>query len=225
MTERGGRERGGNETQAWQRAVKRLEEGARVLGVGLSAETVERLALYLETMRRWNRVFNLTAIRDPEEMVTRHILDSLAILSHLPAGSLIDVGSGAGLPGIPLALVDPARPITLLDRSHKRIDFLTEVAARLALPNVALVCERVEDFRPEERYAVVVARAFASLEDIAKVTDHLLSQAGVIVAMKGVFPTEELAAVSPPFVVRDIRVLRVPGLLAERHLVMLARAP
>lgn len=218
-------ERGSNETQAWQRAVKRLEEGARVLGVVLSAATIERLALYLETMRRWNRVFNLTAIRDPEEMVTRHILDSLAILSHLPPGSLIDVGSGAGLPGIPLALVDPARPITLLDRSHKRIDFLTEVTAQLDLPHVSLVCERAEDYRPAEPYAVVVARAFASLEDIARATEHLVSQAGVIVAMKGVLPTEELAAVTTPFAVQGIRVLRVPGLLAERHLVILARAP
>lgn len=208
----------------WRRAALRLEEGARALGLSLDTEVRVRLMTYLEIMGRWNRVFNLTAIRDPEEMVTRHILDSLAVVPHLPAGTVLDVGSGAGLPGIPLALVFPERCVTLLDRSHKRIDFLTEVAARLALPNVALVCQRVEDHKPAAPYDVVIARAFASLHDIVTATDHLVAPHGVVVAMKGAFPTEELAAIAPPYRVAAVHALFVPGLAAKRHLVVLARA-
>jgi 16S rRNA (guanine527-N7)-methyltransferase len=217
-------ESGSRATPAWQQATKRLQDGAKGLGVALSADTTEQLLLYLDTMRRWNRVFNLTAIRDLDEMVTRHILDSLAVLPHLPSGSLVDVGSGAGLPGIKLSLIESGRAVTLLDRSHKRVDFLTEVAAQLGLVNVTVVCERAEDYRPSTPYAVVIARAFASLEDIVKATEHLLSPAGVIVAMKGVLPTEEIAAITGPFAVRGTRALRVPGLLAERHLVILGRS-
>lgn len=207
----------------WRGAALRLEEGAAVLGLSLDTEVRARLMKYLEIMGRWNRVFNLTAIRDPEEMVTRHILDSLAVAPHLPPGTILDVGSGAGLPGIPLALVEPKRHLTLLDRSHKRMDFLTEVTAQLGLPNVALVCQRVEDHKPAAPYDVVVARAFASLHDIVAATDHLLASGGAVVAMKGAFPTEEIAAVSAPYRVAAAHALRVPGLEAKRHLVVLAR--
>jgi len=210
-------------TQEWGRASLTLEAGARDLGLDLSKDTVERLLSYLDTMRRWNRIFNLTAIRDPEEMVTRHILDSLAVLPHLPPGPILDVGSGAGLPGVPLALIDPTREITLLDRSHKRMDFLTEVTARLSLSRVTLICARVEDHKPESPYPVVIARAFASLQDIAQASAHLLAANGVIVAMKGTLPTEELAAVEAPFKVRAVHALKVPGLIGQRHLVILER--
>jgi len=209
---------------SWHLAAQRLEEGARDLGLSMSRATEERLLSYLEIMRHWNRVFNLTAVRDPEEMVTRHILDSLAVLPYIPPGALLDVGSGAGLPGIPLALIEPARPVTLLDKSHKRIDFLTEVAAQLVLPNVSLVCQRVEDYRPTPLFDVVIARAFASLHDIVTATDHLLAEKGVLIAMKGALPTEELAAIAPPFAVQAVHALHVPGLSAKRHLVVLARA-
>lgn len=208
----------------WRQAAKRLEEGALELGLSLSRDTQDRLLAYLELMSRWNRVFNLTAIRDPEQMVTRHILDSLAVLPFIPAGVLLDVGSGAGLPGIPLALVQPERVLTLLDRSHKRMDFLTEVTAQLALARVTLVCERAEDHTPSAPYDVIIARAFASLSDIVTATDHLLAPAGVVVAMKGALPTEELAAVAPPYRVSAVHALHVPGLQAKRHLVVLARS-
>ncbi|MHB1671753.1 MAG: 16S rRNA (guanine(527)-N(7))-methyltransferase RsmG, partial [Acidiferrobacter sp.] len=138
--------------EEWRQAGVRLRSGVQALGIDLDAETEARLMAYLETLARWNRVFNLTAVRDPEEMVARHILDSLAILPHLPTGPLLDVGSGAGLPGIPVALLQPTRAVTLLDRSHKRIDFLTEVVARLALTNVTLAGERVEDHEPPVLY-------------------------------------------------------------------------
>ena len=212
------------DAQRWGQAAERLRSGAQALGLAIDPETEARLLAYLETLARWNRVFNLTAIRDPEDMVARHILDSLAILPHLPEGRLLDVGSGAGLPGIPIALLQPARPVTLLDRSHKRIDFLTEVAARLALANVALACERVEDHDPAAPYAVVTARAYASLNDIALAAGRLLAPGGVILAMKGALPTEEIAAVAPPFTVAAVHALQVPGLAARRHLVALARS-
>lgn len=211
--------------EEWRQAGVRLRSGVQALGIDLDAETEARLMAYLETLTRWNRVFNLTAVRDPEEMVARHILDSLAILPHLPTGPLLDVGSGAGLPGIPIALLQPTRAVTLLDRSHKRIDFLTEVVARLALTNVTLAGRRVEDHEPPVLYAVITARAYASLGDIALAAGRLLAQDGVIAAMKGALPTEELAAIAHPYAVRAVHALQVPGLSAKRHLVVLARAP
>ncbi len=209
----------------WGRAAKRLQAGLQALGLAADADTETRLLSYLETLARWNRVFNLTAIHDPEDMVERHILDSLAILPHLPAGHLLDMGSGAGLPGIPIAVLQARRPVTLLDRSRKRMDFLTEVVARLALTQVALAHGRVEDHTPEAPYAVITARAFASLNDIALSAGRLLAQGGVIAAMKGALPTEELAAVAPPFTIQAVHALEVPGLAAKRHLVVLARDP
>ena len=211
--------------EGWGRAAARLRSGVQALGIDPDRDTEARLLAYLETLARWNRVFNLTAVRDPEEMVARHILDRLAILPYLPEGPLLDVGSGAGLPGLPIALLQPARRVTLLDRSHKRIDFLTEVVARLAPANVALAGERVEDHEPPAPYAVITARAYASLGDIALAAGRLLAQGGVIVAMKGALPTEELAAVPSPYVVQAVHALQVPGLSAKRHLVVLARAP
>jgi 16S rRNA (guanine527-N7)-methyltransferase len=209
----------------WGRAAKRLQAGLQALGLAADADTETRLLSYLETLARWNRVFNLTAIHDPEDMVERHILDSLAILPHLPTGRLLDMGSGAGLPGIPIAVLQARRSVTLLDRSRKRMDFLTEVVARLALTQVALAHGRVEDHAPEAPYAVITARAFASLNDIALSAGRLLAQGGVIAAMKGALPTEELATVAPPFTIQAVHALEVPGLAAKRHLVVLARDP
>ncbi|WP_297375182.1 16S rRNA (guanine(527)-N(7))-methyltransferase RsmG [Acidiferrobacter sp.] len=209
----------------WGRAAKRLHTGLQALGLAADADTEARLLSYLETLARWNRVFNLTAIHDPEDMVERHILDSLAILPHLPTGRLLDMGSGAGLPGIPIAVLQARRSVTLLDRSRKRMDFLTEVVARLALTQVALAHGRVEDHAPEAPYAVITARAFASLNDIALSAGRLLAQGGVIAAMKGALPTEELATVAPPFTIQAVHALEVPGLAAKRHLVVLARDP
>ncbi|WP_297361363.1 16S rRNA (guanine(527)-N(7))-methyltransferase RsmG [Acidiferrobacter sp.] len=209
----------------WGRAAKRLHTGLQALGLAADADTETRLLSYLETLARWNRVFNLTAIHDPEDMVERHILDSLAILPHLPTGRLLDMGSGAGLPGIPIAVLQARRSVTLLDRSRKRMDFLTEVVARLALTQVALAHGRVEDHAPEAPYAVITARAFASLNDIALSAGRLLAQGGVIAAMKGALPTEELATLAPPFTIQAVHALEVPGLAAKRHLVVLARDP
>lgn len=201
---------------------QRLMQGANTLGVGLSESACDDLLAYLELMARWNKVVNLTAIQEPAELVTRHILDSLAVLPYLAAGRIVDVGTGAGLPGIPLTIVS-GRPITLLDRSHKRMGFLTEAVARLALSRVDLQCARVEDFRPKELYDVVLTRAFASLADVVKSTAHLLAPHGVILAMKGARPTEEITTVVAPFVVRATHELMVPGLDARRHVVEVVR--
>ncbi|AWP24815.1 MAG: 16S rRNA (guanine(527)-N(7))-methyltransferase RsmG [Gammaproteobacteria bacterium] len=211
--------------EPWGRARERLRVGMQALGLTADAPTQARLLSYLETLARWNRVFNLTAIRDPEDMVARHILDSLTILPHLPAGRLLDIGSGAGLPGIPIAVLQPQRPVVLLDRSRKRMDFLTEVVARMALTQVVLAHGRVEDHVPEAPYAVITARAFASLDDIALAAGRLLAPGGIIAAMKGALPTEELASVAPPFTVQAVHALQVPGLAAKRHLVALVRDP
>lgn len=202
-------------------AAERLRAGIAALGLSLPPEAEERLLAYLALLSRWNRVFNLTAVRGTEDMVTRHLLDSLAVVPHLPAGSLIDVGSGAGLPGIPIAIADPARPVTLLDRSHKRIGFLTEAVARLGLGHVNLVCARAEEHQPASPYDVVITRAFASLADAATATRHLLAPGGVAVAMKGALPTEEMAQLHNTLVIRAIHPLTVPGLNARRHLVTL----
>ncbi|WP_298134966.1 16S rRNA (guanine(527)-N(7))-methyltransferase RsmG [Acidiferrobacter sp.] len=211
------------DTGGWGRAGERLHGGLKALGLAADAAIEARLLAYLETLARWNRVFNLTAVRDPEDMVARHLLDSLAILPHLPAGRLLDVGSGAGLPGIPIAVLQPQRPVVLLDRSRKRMDFLTEVVARMALTQVVLVHGRVEDHTPGAPYDVITARAFASLNDIAAATGRLLAQGGIIAAMKGALPTEEIASVAPPFAVAAVHALQVPGLAAKRHLVALVR--
>lgn len=204
---------------------EQLLAGADRLGVALTTPAAVQLLDYLQLMRHWNRVVNLTAIREPAAMVTRHVLDSLAVVPYLPAGALIDVGSGAGLPGIPVAVAAPARAVTLLDRAHKRTYFLTEVAARLALTNVTVVTARAEDHRPPQRFAAVVTRAFASLGDIALATAHLLADGGVIIALKGALPAEELAQLPPPFVATAIHELDVPGLHARRHVIELAARP
>ncbi|MDA8389419.1 MAG: 16S rRNA (guanine(527)-N(7))-methyltransferase RsmG [Gammaproteobacteria bacterium] len=204
-------------------AAERLKAGIGALGLALPDGAEESLLAYLELLGRWNRVFNLTAVRETEDMVTRHLLDSLAVLPHLPAGTLIDVGSGAGLPGIPIAIADPSRPVTLLDRSHKRIGFLTEAVARLGLKHVALVCARAEEHRPPRPYDIVITRAFASLADAAASTRHLLAVNGVALAMKGALPTEEMAQLPGDAAIRAVYPLTVPGLNARRHLVVMAR--
>lgn len=204
---------------------EQLAAGADRLGVALSRSAIAQLLDYLTLMERWNRVVNLTAVREPAAMVTRHLLDSLAVLPYIPPGTLIDVGSGAGLPGIPVAVAQPDRAVTLLDRAQKRIRFLTEVAAQLALTNVALVAERVEDYHPPRRFAVVITRAFASLGDIVSATASLLAEGGVIIALKGARPTEELAQLPPTFVAAAVHEVDVPGLHARRHVVILTARP
>lgn len=199
-----------------------LAEGIAALGLTLDAEQQERLLAYLALVVKWNKAYNLTAIRDPLEMVTKHLLDSLAVLPQLHGGTVLDVGSGAGLPGIPLAIADAARQFTLLDSNGKKTRFLLQAKGELRLSNLSVVHSRLERYRPGQLFDTVTARAFASLADMVAGTAHLLAPGGTLLAMKGEYPQDELEALPPGFVVREIIALTVPGLEAQRHLVRIA---
>jgi len=199
----------------------RLEQGIAALGLALPAGAVQRLLDYQALLERWNAAYNLTAIRDPAEMVTRHLLDSLAILPYVQGGTLADLGTGPGLPGIPLAIAAPARQILLVDSNGKKVRFLREAIRALQLDGVRAVQSRVEDV--EGTFDCITARAFASLADMLGWGGHLLAPGGVWLAMKGKAPDEELPGVPSGFAVRGIHALAVPGLDAERSLVVLGR--
>lgn len=203
----------------------KISEGALALGLTLDDGTAARCANYLRLIEKWNRVHNLTAIRETEQMVVLHLLDSLSVLPHVDgAHTLLDVGTGAGLPGIPIALASPAFEVTLLDSSHKKTTFLEQAKAELDLRNVTIACERVEQWRPGRTFDVVVSRAFADLAEFVAQAHHLVAPGGRMLAMKGVYPFEEIARVPATHRVADVKELRVPALDAKRHLVFVERA-
>ena len=200
---------------------QRLSAGVSELGLALGETAIERLLDYVDLLARWNAAYNLTAVRDPGEMVTRHLLDSLAILPHVGGATLADLGSGAGLPGIPLAIVAPEREILLVDSNGKKARFLREAVRRLGLARTRVAESRVENV--EGTFDCITARAFASLGEMLAWGGHLLAPDGHWLALKGRYPGDELAALPDGFEVEDIVALRVPGLDAERHLVILGR--
>jgi len=214
----------------------RLEEGLAAMELPVADQA--RLLDYLRLLAKWNRVYNLTAVRDPAEMVTRHLLDSLAVLPYLHGARVLDVGTGAGLPGIPLAIVsaggsaggDPARRFTLLDSNGKKTRFVQQAVVELGLDNVQVVHTRTEDFAPPpgERFDTVLSRAFASIADMLAGSGRHCAPQGVILAMKGAEPRQELAELEarPGYGFRVERVipLAVPGLDEARHLVCLSRS-
>lgn len=201
-----------------------LSAGAQALGLAVDATTRQRLLDYLALLDKWNKVYNLTAVRNPRDMLTQHVLDSLAVLPFVAGRRILDVGSGAGLPGIPLALAAPEKEITLLDSNQKKTTFLQQAQIELRLPNVSVVCGRVEHYAPTEKYDTVVSRAFSDLVEFVRLTEHLCAAGGEWLAMKGVYPEDELARLPAPFVVRKVVPLTVPGLEAARHLVILGVA-
>lgn len=203
-------------------AEKTLSDGLAALRLDVSLR--ERLLTYLRLLDKWNKTYNLTAVRGLEAMVSQHVLDSLAVVPHLSGETLVDVGSGAGLPGIPIAMACPDRKITLLDSSHKKTVFLKQAVIELALTNVAVVPERAEHWR-SQTFDVVISRAFAELASFVGAAAHLCNPEGVLMAMKGVYPNEELGHIPPGWRVRDITRLCVPLLDADRHLVTLERCP
>jgi 16S rRNA (guanine527-N7)-methyltransferase len=206
------------------RHAAQLSEGIEVLGLALPRETQTRMLQYLALIRKWNQVHNLTAVREPEAMLVRHLLDSLAILPHVAGPRIADVGSGAGLPGIPLALARPEWRVTLVETNHKKTAFLQQARIELDLKNVEVMTERVENFHPVDGFDVVISRAFSDLADFAGLAGHLCAPGnggGRLVAMKGVYPHEELAQLPAQFMVEKILPVTVPGLEAERHLVLI----
>lgn len=206
------------------RLAAQLSEGIEFLGLALPRETQTRMLQYLALIRKWNQVHNLTAVREPEAMLVRHLLDSLAILPHVAGPRIADVGSGAGLPGIPLALARPEWRVTLVETNHKKTAFLQQARIELDLKNVEVMTERVENFHPADGFDVVISRAFSDLADFAGLAGHLCAPGnggGRLVAMKGVYPHEELAQLPAQFMVEKILPVTVPGLEAERHLVLI----
>jgi len=199
-----------------------LQRGLGELALALPAGSSEKLLAYLELLAKWNRTYNLTAIRDPLQAVSLHLLDSLAVLRELRdrSGALADVGSGGGLPGIPLAIAEPERRVTLNDASQKKGAFLRQAVIELGLANADVHVGRAEQWRPAQRFAVVITRGFASLVDFLAACRHLVAPGGVLAAMKGAYPEAELAAVPAGCDCGDVRRLRVPLLDAERHLVL-----
>jgi len=201
-----------------------LEEGARALDLRLSGKQLARLRGYVDLLAKWNRTYNLTAIREPERMMTHHVLDALAILPHLKrfAGArVLDVGSGGGVPGIPLAIAQPEWRVTLLDSNSKKTTFLTQALIELALPNVDVTTARVEAFASAVAYDLVVSRAFSDLADFATSSARHVARGGVLAAMKGVHPDEELAQLPAGFRVLAAPAIDVPGLDAARHLILI----
>lgn len=196
-------------------------EGIERSGITLSGAAITQLATYLTLLERWNRAYNLTAVRDPEAMVIRHLLDSLSILPWVQGARVLDVGSGAGLPGIPLAIARPEYEFYLLDSNGKRTRFMIQAAAELQLANVNVVRSRIEDYQPLALFNSIVSRAFATVADMVTDAGRLCAPNGCLLAMKGVFPDDELIRLPPGYTVIGVYPLHVPGLEAERHVVHL----
>ncbi len=189
----------------------------------LSADMEDKMVVYLELLQQWNRVYNLTAIRDMKESVMLHIIDSLSIRPFLHGTRCIDIGTGAGLPGIPLAITCPDKQFVLLDSNSKKTRFLSQAMYELQLKNVEVVHARCEDFKPVDKFNSILSRAFASIQVMLDTTQHLLAEQGQFLAMKGVYPDAEIQAISTKFHVTAVHKLTIKNLDVERHLVCITQ--
>lgn len=201
-----------------------LAAGIAEMGLDISVEAQQKLLAYLALLQKWNKVYNLTAVRDPVDMVTLHLLDSLSVLPYVKVKNLLDVGSGAGLPGVVLAICLPRLQVTTIDTVQKKAIFMRQVKGELGLHNLQVVHARVENFKPAEKFEVIISRAFSDLALFIKLTRNLLDQNGQWLAMKGQVPHHELEMVvleSLKLKVQEIIPLTLAGLDAERHLVVL----
>ena len=201
----------------------RLAAGLSKLGLALEPPQVEALLALVEELEDWNTRMNLTAIKEPADVVDKHLLDSLAVLPHLHGLRIADIGSGAGFPGIPLAVADLDRRFTLVESTGKKVAYLRHVAERLDLPNLEVFHGRAEAFKPGKPFDTVIARALGSLADFVRVAGHLAGRGGRLLAMKGRPPEDELKALPAGWKALAVHPIRVPGLEAERCLVELAR--
>ena len=207
------------------RHAEELLQGAAQLGVTLDERQQQQLLAYLALLVKWNKAYNLTAVRDPDEMVSRHLLDSLSVVPFVASAgdTWLDVGSGGGMPGVPLAILFPERHFTLLDSNGKKTRFLTQVKIELQLANLDVVHSRVEAFRPAQPFSGICSRAFSALADFANWTRHLGDGHTRWLAMKGVQPDDELQALPVDFRLESCQLLKVPGCQGQRHLLILRR--
>lgn len=198
---------------------EQLQRGIEQLHLALPQTAIAQLLQYLALLAKWNRAYNLTAVREPAAMVSRHLLDSLAVMPYVSGECCADIGTGAGLPGIPLAIALPHKQFALIDSNGKKVRFVAQAIAELGLENARAIQCRVESWRPEPRCDVVLSRAFATLADMAQACAHLLTAHGVMLAMKGVYPQQELSALPERFKVDACHTLQIPGEPGQRHLV------
>jgi 16S rRNA (guanine527-N7)-methyltransferase len=201
---------------------RHLLDGINQLDLSLSEKVIEQLMAYLTLLNKWNKAYNLTAVRDPFEMVSRHLLDSLSIARFIKGQHLIDVGTGGGLPGVVLAIINPERKIDLLDSNGKKTRFLFQVKTELGLDNVTVHHCRVEQHQPDKLYDGVLSRAFATLADMVNGSQHLLTHNGRFYAMKGVYPDQELSELEKHYKVESTHALNVPFENGQRHLIELS---
>lgn len=197
-----------------------LQDGLQELNIAFDESKLDSLLAFIKLIEKWNKAYNLTAVRQPEDMARLHILDSLAILPFVQQCRVADIGTGAGLPGIPLAIFLPDVEFTLIDSNAKKTRFVQQVILELKLKNVKVIHSRVEDLQPETPFSTVIMRAFSSLQDIMNLTLHLIDKKGILLAMKGRRPEQELAEIKTPY---SIIPIQVPGVEAERCLIRIER--
>ncbi len=190
----------------------------------VSQDTEKKFIAYLDLLSRWNQIMNLTAIQDEKDSVLLHLLDSLSIKDYLHGTRILDVGTGAGLPGIPLALVCPDKQFVLLDSNNKKIHFLRQVMYELSIPNVEIIHARCEDFKPQKLFDSILSRAFARIQVMLETTEHLQATHGQFLLMKGVYPEQEIREIPARFSVQAVHELHINGLAAKRHLVVIVRS-
>ncbi|WP_423822428.1 16S rRNA (guanine(527)-N(7))-methyltransferase RsmG [Salinisphaera sp. SPP-AMP-43] len=206
----------------WDACSERLAAGMDALGLSSAAEVRERLIAYLHELTTWNATYNLTAVREPEAMVTRHLLDCLAVSDLVTGTNVVDVGTGPGLPGLVLAIIRPQLAVTLVESNRKKATFLRHARRQLGLDNAEVVQSRVEAYTPAKRFDCVTTRAFATAADTLRGAGHLVAPSGRVVLMKGRDPAAEMADLPRGFYHVETRPVSVPGLDAERHVVILA---
>ena len=191
--------------------------------IQVSEQQKDQLIELVNLLNKWNKAYNLTSVRDPQEMLVKHILDSLVVSPYLQGDRFIDVGTGPGLPGLPLAIINPDKQFVLLDSLGKRVSFIRNAVLKLRLTNVTPVLSRVEEYQPVEKFDGVLSRAFASLKDMTEWCHHLLSSDGLFYALKGIYHQEEVQNLNDIFTVEKVVSLDVPTLVGERHLVLLTK--